>query len=203
MFCGTDEECDHEEKNECMLTGKRIRLRAMEPEDLDVLYTLENDDSLWCYGSSNVPYSRYVLRGFIADSRNDIYADGQLRMMMERLTDGAVLGCVDLVNFDARHRRAEVGIVVLGAFQRAGFAKEALTLLMRYADFHLGMRQLYAYVSTTNLAAKSLFAGSGFCEVCVIRDWLCRKADYRDAVFFQRVFVESKDGICPQSDPML
>lgn len=32
-----------------------ITLRAMEPEDLEVLYTIENDRSLWDMGTSNVP----------------------------------------------------------------------------------------------------------------------------------------------------
>ena len=38
-----------------------VTLRAIEPEDLDVLYTIENDDKLWTVGSTNVPYSRYSL----------------------------------------------------------------------------------------------------------------------------------------------
>ena len=33
----------------------RIRLRALEPEDLDVLYGIENDHSLWSVGATNVP----------------------------------------------------------------------------------------------------------------------------------------------------
>ena len=37
---------------------KKIFLRALEPEDLDFLYEMENDESLWEVGSTNVPYSR-------------------------------------------------------------------------------------------------------------------------------------------------
>ena len=38
-----------------------VRLRAMEPEDLDTLYQMENDVEIWNVGTTNVPYSRYVL----------------------------------------------------------------------------------------------------------------------------------------------
>ena len=38
-----------------------VRLRAMEPEDLDFLYAMENDKEVWDVGCTNVPYSRYVL----------------------------------------------------------------------------------------------------------------------------------------------
>ena len=34
-----------------------VRLRAMEPEDLELLYTIENDTQLWCVGTANVPVS--------------------------------------------------------------------------------------------------------------------------------------------------
>ena len=40
------------------LTGKKIALRAIEPEDLDDLYRWENDSSLWIYGCTIAPFSR-------------------------------------------------------------------------------------------------------------------------------------------------
>ena len=79
-----------------------IRLRALEPEDLDWLYTLENDETLWGVGCSNVPYSRYALKSYIAESRHDIYADGQLRLVAVLKATGAVVGCVDLVDFSKK-----------------------------------------------------------------------------------------------------
>lgn len=38
-----------------------IHLRAIEPEDLDVLYNIENDTEVWNVSTTNVPYSRYIL----------------------------------------------------------------------------------------------------------------------------------------------
>ena len=55
-----------------------IRLRAIEPEDLDLLYRIENDTQLWNVGATNVPYSRFLLHGFISSSTGDIYTDKQL-----------------------------------------------------------------------------------------------------------------------------
>ena len=52
--------------------AQRYTLRALEPEDLELLYSIENDDSIWKIGASNVPYSKYVLRDYIANSHNDI-----------------------------------------------------------------------------------------------------------------------------------
>ena len=69
-----------------------VKLRAMEPEDLDLLYSIENDMVLWNVGTTNVPYSRYVLHDYIANSSCDIYADRQLRLIIEN-SDGSCRSC--------------------------------------------------------------------------------------------------------------
>lgn len=56
-------------------TSSPIRLRAMEPEDLDLLYHIENDRSVWGVSSTNVPYSRYAPHDYVAHAQNDIYTD--------------------------------------------------------------------------------------------------------------------------------
>ena len=42
-----------------------IQLRALEPEDIDFLYYLENDKSLWELSDTQTPFSRYVLKKYI------------------------------------------------------------------------------------------------------------------------------------------
>ena len=89
----------------------QIDLRAMEPEDLDLLYKVENDVSLWGVGVTNVPYSRYTLHNYIANAVGDIYTDKQVRLMIENQNHETV-GIVDITDFDPRHMRAELGIVI-------------------------------------------------------------------------------------------
>lgn len=47
------------------LINDRIYLRAVEPEDIDIMYEMENDPLMWDISSFTVPYSRYVLRQYI------------------------------------------------------------------------------------------------------------------------------------------
>ena len=50
-----------------MIAGKpQVRLRALEPEDLDILYRYENDSSLWEVGTTIAPFSRKQLYDYIA-----------------------------------------------------------------------------------------------------------------------------------------
>ena len=52
------------------LINDRIYLRAVEPEDMDVMYEMENDPSMWDISNFTVPYSRYVLRQYIEGSHD-------------------------------------------------------------------------------------------------------------------------------------
>ena len=89
----------------------KVHLRAIEPEDLDLLYRIENDVKLWNVGTTNVPYSRYTLHDYVANASDDIYTDRQVRLMVEDAS-GAVVGIADIVNFDPGNCRAEVGLIM-------------------------------------------------------------------------------------------
>ena len=161
----------------------QIKLRAMEPEDLDVLYQIENDSSVWNVGVTNVPYSRYVLRDYIAQARNDIYMDGQVRLMIED-EEGGVVGIADIVNFNPQHQRAEVSIVITADHRHQGYAATAMAELSQYALRVLHLHQLYAVVDADNKAALSLFLSAGFHESSRLEQWLFDGRAYHDAVLF-------------------
>lgn len=161
-----------------------IRLRAMEPEDLDLLYRIENDRELWGVGSTNVPYSRYTLHDYIANSRGDIYADRQVRLIVET-TEGVAVGMVDVVNFDPRHRRAEVGIVVEREWRRQGIATKAVALVAQHCRSVFHLRQLYGLASEANEASLALFRKLGFTQGGTLKDWLYDGERYQSAVLMQ------------------
>ena len=166
---------------------KQIKLRAIEPEDLDLLYRIENDLELWNVSTSNVPYSRYLLHEYVANNKNDIYSDGQVRMMVENL-DGQVVGVVDLVNFDPANRRAEVGLIILNSYRRQGYGTAVLSQISDYALRILHLHQLYAYIDINNKSSLKLFEKAGFVVAAVIKDWLFDGAKYSDSVLVQYVF---------------
>lgn len=170
-----------------MTTTPEIRLRALEPEDLDLLYKIENDTKLWNVGVTNVPYSRYTLHNYIATVSNDIYVDCQVRMMVENQS-GETVGIVDLVNFDPNNCRAEVGLIILNAFRRQGYGSSALTAIADYALHTLHLHQLFAYVDAKNEASLKLFRKQGYQSSSMISDWLYDGREYRDAVLMQLVF---------------
>ena len=171
-----------------MLRNNRLRLRAVEPEDLDLMYVIENDTALWPMGNATVPYSHYALKQYINDSANDIFHDRQLRLVIEK-ADGTSIGFLDLHNFDPQHQRAEVGIVVLQEAQRQGLATEALQLLSDYASLHMGLHQLCALVPAGNVASLALFRRCGYKETATLQDWLKSPRGWQSVVVFQKMLA--------------
>lgn len=159
----------------------------MEPEDLDVLYQIENDPGTWCVGVVNVPYSRYLLHDYIANATGDIYADKQVRLMIENV-EGTCVGMVDLVNFDPRHSRAEVGVVIQERYRRRGYATEALRLALDYAREVVYLHQVYGVVSVENEVSLKLFRSLGFEDGVILKDWLYANDTYREAYLLQYFF---------------
>lgn len=161
-----------------------IRLRPLEPEDLDSLYAIENAMDEWECGCTNVPFSRYALRDYIASNSYDIYADKQLRQVVTDESD-KVLGLIDLCNYDPRHQRAEIAIVVSPRHRNRGIARQAMQGLIRYADDFLHLSQLYAVVAETNIPAIALFQSSGFEQTATLQSWLVRREGTQNALLFQ------------------
>jgi RimJ/RimL family protein N-acetyltransferase len=83
----------------------KIRLRPLEPEDIDILYEWENNMEIWEAGNTKTPFSRYILAQYIKESGKDIYEQKQLRLIIQTET-GEPVGAVDLFDFDPYHLRA-------------------------------------------------------------------------------------------------
>ena len=89
----------------------KIRFRALEPEDIDLLFEWENDAEIWEISNTFEPFSKYILAKYIKDSQRDIYESKQIRMIIETI-DSKAVGAIDLFDFDPFHFRAGVGILI-------------------------------------------------------------------------------------------
>ncbi len=163
-----------------------IRLRALEPEDLDLLYSVENNTEEWAIGSTSMPYSRDILRQYIMSTTGDIFADKQVRLIIET-ADNKTAGLIDLTSFDPKNQHAEVGITVLPAFRNSGIATLAMQLLEQYASQTVHIHMLYAIVPEDNICSLKLFEKCGFSTSGALKEWLFDGKKYRNARVMQKI----------------
>ena len=171
--------------NKEYLKRKGCVLRAPEPEDLAYMFLFENTSSLWEVSNTTGPYSRFYLKQYLEQNKNDLYTDRQLRLMITQDTE--VVGIIDLCNFEPFHNRAEIGIIIAEEHQRKGIGKLALQLLCEYCFEYLGIQQLYAYIETRNEGSIRLFTGCGFKECAYLKNWIRNGSKYHDVKMVQLI----------------
>ncbi|MFD2543818.1 GNAT family N-acetyltransferase [Lacinutrix gracilariae] len=169
------------------LKGEHIYLRALEPEDLAFIHTIENDESIWEISNTITPYSKYLIKQYLEHAHKDIYEVKQLRLVISSYDDEA-LGMIDVFDFDVKNRRAGIGILVKETANRQkGFGKEALNLLVNYCFTHLDMHQLYCNISEGNKASIALFTNQGFQEIGLKKDWNLVNNQFKNEYIFQLI----------------
>lgn len=170
------------------LQGQHIFLRALEPEDLEFVYNLENDMSIWHVSNTQTPYSKFLIRQYLENAHQDIYEAKQLRLAICKNTTQEAIGLIDLFEFDPKNNRAGVGIVIQKMEDRIkGVGAEALALLIEYAFSQLQLHQLFANISTENKISIALFSKFDFQKVGVKKQWNKINGNYEDEILYQLI----------------
>ncbi len=169
-----------------LFENETIRLRALEPEDLDNLYRWENDSTLWIHGNSLSPYSKLAIREYISNSiENDIFQTKQLRLMVELKDGNQTIGTIDLYDLDMRNLRAGIGILIDNDFRNNDFATISLEMIKEYAFSFLKLRQLYAYILKGNEPSIRIFDKSGFNKSGTLKSWIYGNGAFSDVYIYQ------------------
>lgn len=170
------------------LKGINIFLRALEPEDLEFVYAIENDESIWDVSNTQTPYSKFLIRQYLENAHQDIYEAKQLRLAICKNDTFGAVGLIDLFDFDPVNNRAGIGILIQNEINRGnGIGKEALGLLIDYSFKQLQLHQLYANIGINNEASLNLFITFGFQKIGVKKDWIYSNNSFHDEAIFQLI----------------
>ncbi len=165
--------------------SENITLRALEPNDLEWLMHLENDETYWHLSNIHQPFSEYILKQYIENAQTDFYEAKQLRLVI--VYQKRSIGLIDLFDFDPFHKRAGVGIIVQKEYQHKGLGTEALKILIKYAFDYLKLHQLYANIGSYNTESLKLFQNIGFSISGTKKDWTLYNNQKQDEHFLQLI----------------
>ncbi|GLB49815.1 GNAT family N-acetyltransferase [Neptunitalea lumnitzerae] len=168
------------------LKGTYCYLRALEPEDLDFLYEIENDENVWEVSETITPYSKFILKQYLENSHRDIFDVKQLRLAIVTGKE-ELCGFVDIFDFDPKNLKAGVGIIVKKTKRGKGFGAEALNLVVTYCFKKLNLHQIYANISEDNKPSISLFEKLGFKLSGIKTDWTLIDGTYKNELLFQKI----------------
>lgn len=169
------------------LTGNIISLRALEPTDLDFLYQIENNETFWTVSNTQKPFSRFILQQYLENSHQDIYQIKQLRLIVVENKSENPVGMIDLFDFNPKHKRAGIGILIRPSAQNKGYASEALKLLINYTFKHLDLHQVYSNITEDNTTSIQLFRKAGFIETGLKKDWTYSNGEFKNELLYQKI----------------
>ena len=168
--------------------NKGIRLRALEPVDIDLLYSWENDPNIWKLSNTLTPFSRYSIEQFVKNAQADIYQSRQVRWMIDLTSKDKTetIGTIDLFEFDPLHRRAGIGILIQDSNNREkGYANSALEVIVEYSFRILELHQLYCNISEKNISSLALFRKQGFKVVGEKKEWIYENEEWQSEFLLQ------------------
>ena len=94
-----------------------------------------------------------------------------------------IIGCIDLFDFDARNRKAAIGMYIAPEARGKGIGKQAVQLLLDYAFGFLHLRMVYAIISVHNTVCSHIYEQMGFTPSSPLANWTLEG----DAILWQKI----------------
>jgi len=125
-----------------MLEGRLVRLRALEPSDVERAYTWVNDREVTQFLLLRYPMSRTQEEKYLADAAEQGNAYADVRLAMET-KDGLHIGMCGLHHTSPENRHASLGIMVGDkSYWSNGYGSDAVMTLLRFAFEEMNLNRV-------------------------------------------------------------
>ena len=179
-----------------MLEGTLVRLRAMEPEDLEDAYKWVNDREvrLWLT-SLRYPVSRKDEQKWIDDAPTSSFGDVRLAIETK---DGKHIGGINLHRVNPEDRKAGLGIMIGEKDHWSnGYGTDAIKTLLSFAFDEMNLHRVWLHVFADNERAIGCYQKCGFREEGRLRQEVYQDGRYYDVALMgvlETEFAEVRNG---------
>ena len=163
-----------------MIYGERIRLRAIEREDLPTFVEWLNDPEVIAGLVIYVPMSLEDESKWFEGLSNRPAEERPLCIEVKTEEGWRKIGNAGLHNIEWTHRAAEMGIVIgEKAYWNQGYGAEAMTLLLEYGFETLNLNRMFLRVYENNPRAIRAYEKAGF-----VHEGRMRQDHYADGRYY-------------------
>jgi RimJ/RimL family protein N-acetyltransferase len=164
-----------------MLEGTLVRLRALEPEDLDREYAWINDPEVTRFLSMRYPTSRAAEERWLRDRPANDFANGLFLAIETK--DGVHIGNISLQDVNPEDRKAGLGIMIGDKeYWANGYGTDAIVTLVRFGFGEMNLNRIWLHVFEFNERAQACYKKSGFTEEGRLRQHYYGQGRYWDVV---------------------
>lgn len=173
-----------------MLTGKKVILEEVAPENIEQLRKWRNNPELrqWFREYKDISVDKQAK--WYAERGNNLNPDHVYFQIMEKNPVKNVLaGCCGLHYIDFRLRKAEFGVFLGPDFRGMGLGKEALTMMFDYGFNELNLHKIWCEVYEGNDSI-NLYRKLGFKDEGVLRDNWFHNGHYGNSIMMSVLETE-------------
>ncbi|NLF51945.1 MAG: GNAT family N-acetyltransferase [Leptolinea sp.] len=177
-----------------MLTGKRIRLRALEPTDLVHLTRWKNDPDVIENLLINTPSSINDEQRRYEELMKRPDEEHPFAIELNEQNQWVLIGTTRFHTIDWKNRSVEFGVCI-GEKEHwnKGYARDAVRLLLRHAFNNLNLNRVFLYVFETNERARKMYTATGFVEEGRLRQDIYKNGRYLDVLVMSVLRNEWQD----------
>ena len=151
----------------------RLVLRVPELSDAEALFSIFSDPEVMRYWSTQPWQHVQEATARIERDRAALLNGSAVRLLLQPVNGGSILGAVTLLGFVASSRRAEVGYLLSRQAWGKGLVHEALCGLLTYGFNKLSLRRVEADVEPRNERSVKVLERLGFVREGFLRErWL-------------------------------
>ncbi len=169
-----------------MLKGERIKLRALELDDIEACWIERNNMEIMYFGNmgATFPSSKYSVHERLKrNMENKNYENGFDFGIEDE--NGKLIGTIGANFVDLKNRKLMLGISLnSGEACGKGYGTEAVKLFLEFAFKELNMHKVYLGVFSYNPRAKRSYEKCGFKVEAV-----ARKRVFRDGQYFDEILM--------------
>lgn len=166
------------------LEANRVRLRPLQPDDVDGIFEVFSNAEVMRYWSTPPLSSKAAAEQLIAEIINDVASGRMMKWAIARRSDNLAIGTATLFNPDLNNGRAELGYALSREYWGQGLMGEALQTLLTYAFEELELRRLEADVDPRNVASIRTLERLGFKREGYLRERWHVAGEIQDALFY-------------------
>lgn len=160
-----------------MIEGQKVRLRALEENDLERCYRWVNDPEVTEHLTIRFPMSTQQERQWLLQASS---GDGDRSFAIET-ADGEHIGNIGLHRINWLDRNAELGILIgEKRHWNQGYGTDAIRTLLKFAFEEMNLHRVYLRVDADNPRAIRCYEKCGFVMEGTLRHGTYRRGRYKD-----------------------
>ena len=174
------------------IKGKKVLLRAIEPEDMEFLRSMINDEEMehnvigWSF-----PVSKYEQQKWF---ESQVQNKNNIRFIIQ--TEGKSIGLATLTNIDWKNRKACQGIKLCGYdIKQKGYGTDTVLAIMKYAFEELQLNKLFTTILEENIISRKLYKKCGWTEEGVLKESIFKNNKYNNEIFVGILRQEYEENI--------